>query len=128
MLLSWYPMDIAVLALLLGITTVLCSLQSVNASVPTGVLELDSAVVARDLKLDVPNLTVSYSVIGDVRAALGNFSSHSISVVNRKYNRLAHELATIARSQGDQHLIADLPSSLHPLMISECNQQTQGKI
>lgn len=83
------------------------------------ILELDSQVLANALKIGDYSRSPYYGLLIDIKEALNTFQSHSINCVGRSCNALAHGLAAVARSAGDQEMIADVPECLRQLMSSE---------
>ena len=49
------------------------------------------------------------------------FADYQISVVGRKLNKLAHELAFLARTAGNQALAGSVPENLKDMFLAECN-------
>ena len=49
------------------------------------------------------------ATLEDVKEKLSLFSCSGISIVSRSKNKLAHELAAVARRSGDFIMVADVP-------------------
>jgi hypothetical protein len=56
----------------------------------------------------------------DIKQAMKGFTACRVQYVKRGCNALAHGLAALTRSSGEQMQIGDVPRSLHSLMLSEC--------
>jgi hypothetical protein len=56
----------------------------------------------------------------DIKKAMSSFSACNTRGVKRSSNVLAHELAALTRTSGDQRIIADVPECIRPLLIAEC--------
>lgn len=59
--------------------------------------------------------------MADIRHNLNLFESSVVKVISRNKNHLAHELAAMARSTGNQVLLERVPDNLTQLMYSDCN-------
>ena len=55
------------------------------------------------------------------KQTLEHFADYHISVVGRKLNKLAHELAFLARTAGNQAIAGSVPENLKDLFLAECN-------
>lgn len=89
------------------------------------VLETDCTNLGKDLQQSASNRSACFPVIADIREALKLFSEVQVRVVGRNCNSLAHGLAKVAKTSGDQLLIAWVPSSLNQLMVNECTTTTE---
>lgn len=83
------------------------------------VVQTDSSIVGRELQPGTLNRSLCFPLRTDIKQTLSALMSHQISVVGRKSNALAHELGALARNSGDYLMIANVPSSLCQLMISD---------
>lgn len=68
-----------------------------------------------------PGASSCFGLIHVIQAGFKLFASVKTSVVGRGCNKLAHEIAAMARNNGDLKLIADVPADLRELMHSQCN-------
>ena len=55
----------------------------------------------------------------DTKRLLSSFPSSEISIVNRDKNKLAHELAAIARRTGDFSMVTNAPLDARDVMRDE---------
>ena len=83
------------------------------------VLEMDNQDVIDELNSKLPPRSDRYGLIMDIKFAMKNFAACRVQYVNRKCNELAHGLAALPRSKGDQLVIVDIPPSLRSLMLAE---------
>ena len=84
-------------------------------------LESDCKSLIDEIREDSQNRSPCYGLVNDLKATLAIFAEHQIVHVPRLCNSLAHELAVEARSTGDQVLLAEVPSRIRKILISECN-------
>ena len=85
------------------------------------ILETDNASVGRELKSTTVGISKCYPILTDIRQTLELFADYQISVVGRKLNKLAHELAFLARTEGNQALAGSVPENLKDMFLAECN-------
>nr|XP_045084679.1 uncharacterized protein LOC123494096 [Aegilops tauschii subsp. strangulata] len=84
------------------------------------ILEMDNQSIVKEVEAQTQPRSACYGLIMDIRRAMESFSACKISHVKRCSNALAHGLAALHRSYGDQRLDSDVPPSLQNLMYSEC--------
>ena len=84
------------------------------------IIETDNQLIANELLETRPTCSPNYGLIMDIKNSMAAFSACSVQCVKRSRNTLAHGLAALTRSSGEQVLIANVPSSLRHLMLSEC--------
>ena len=89
------------------------------------VLEMDNQLIVKEMESQYPTRSACYGLIMDIKQAMGTFPACKIGYVMRCKNALAHGLAALNRSDGDQMLTADVPDSLRSLMMSECNRPSE---
>lgn len=82
---------------------------------------MDCKSIVEALTADGTSRLPCYGAILDLKAALAIFPEYRVSFAPRKCNRLAHELATETRQNGDQLIIANVPDRLRNLVYSDCN-------
>lgn len=73
------------------------------------ILETDCMCIGQELQAGMQSRSAHWATLADVREKLSLFSSSGISIISRSKNKLAHELAAIARRSGDFSMIADVP-------------------
>lgn len=90
------------------------------------IVETDYLTVAKELAILTPSCSPLYGLLRDIQTAAAAFDTCSFSCLRRDSNKLAHGLAALTRSDGDQVVIANVPDSLRPLMISEYTPDCTG--
>lgn len=70
------------------------------------ILELDCALIAKELHVGRSNGPACFPVICELKVALSKLEAYNISSIPRERNKLAHELAARARREDDLTLIA----------------------
>lgn len=84
------------------------------------ILETDNASLGRGLQSKQTCRPSYHAVLTDAKKLLSAFSSSEISVVTRAKNKMAHELAAIAKRTGDFSMLADVPLDARNVMRDEC--------
>ncbi|XP_073359625.1 uncharacterized protein [Aegilops tauschii subsp. strangulata] len=84
------------------------------------IVETDNQIIANELLALKPTRSPHYGLITYIKKCMAAFSDCSVQYVKRSRNTLAYGLAALTRSIGEQVWIANVPSSLRSLMISEC--------
>lgn len=84
-------------------------------------IETDCATVASILKSTAENQSALFPLIADARALMNSFKEVSVSTVKRSRNKLAHELAALARRSGDFTCVANVPHALRKVLAEDCN-------
>lgn len=90
------------------------------------IVETDNLTIAKELANQTPSRSPLYGLLMDIKNAAAAFDTYSISCVRRDSNKLAHGLAALTRSDGDQVVIANVLDSLRQLMISEYTPDCTG--
>jgi hypothetical protein len=89
------------------------------------ILELDCAAVVRDLTSNEPVSSECFPLIHDIKLLQKWFKSIVVVAVKRGCNGLAHSLAALAKTKGDQDKIGDIPDDVCELWIAECTHNSE---
>lgn len=68
-------------------------------------IETDNQIIANELMAPQPTRSPNYGLILDIKKSLAAFSASSVQCMKRNRNKLAHGLAALTRSSGEQELI-----------------------
>ncbi|VAH12568.1 unnamed protein product [Triticum turgidum subsp. durum] len=83
------------------------------------ILETDCMCFGRELQGGMQSRSAYCATLADVKEKLSLFSCSGISIVSRSKNKLAHELAAVARRSGDFIMVADVPVDAKHVMRDE---------
>lgn len=89
------------------------------------VVELDCAVVVGDLTSSKTVASEWYPLIHDIKLLQHDFKSVNFVAIRRGGNGLAHGLAALAKTKGNQDKIDDIPDEVRELWLSECNYNSE---
>lgn len=87
-------------------------------------VESDCASVIIMLNNKASNLSALFLLVMKVRHFMNIFKEVTFSSVRRSSNKLAHELAALARRQRDLFIFGDVPPSLRSILIEDCNSSS----
>ncbi|KAE8807767.1 hypothetical protein D1007_15927 [Hordeum vulgare] len=84
-------------------------------------VESDCASIVLLLNSKGTNQSCHFPLIADVEHIKKEFKEVTFRFINRTSNKLAHELAALARIHGDYFKLGDVPPSLRSILREDCN-------
>lgn len=84
------------------------------------VVESDFLNLINRLKMNLTERSHLFHIINGIKAQTGVFQSLTWSAVRRNQNKMAHELAGLARRKGECRILAGVPVELTDLLLSDC--------
>lgn len=87
-------------------------------------VESDCASVITLLKNRVTNQSALFPLVTDVWHVGKVFKEVIFRAIRRPSNKMAHELAALARRQGEFFKLGDVPPSLRSILLEDCNSSS----
>ena len=83
-------------------------------------VETDCSSLTGLLHSKSSNKSVLFPLVSDTKHVMSSFKEFSIKAVRRGCNRLAHELAGMARREGDFIMVGAVPQNLNNILKDDC--------
>lgn len=84
-------------------------------------VETDCSSIPALLDHKATNQSALFPLVSDTRDIMQQFTEVTFSTIERTSNKVAHELAALARRQGNSTTVGDVPYTIRGYLVEDCN-------